>query len=96
MLPSFYLSGDKPQTWSVVRAATYGAGLGVVAALFKALGPSHGPFGGSMGSGGILGSGGFLPMLPEIVVAALSFAALCAAAAVLRNFIAQRLIWPRG
>ena len=90
MLPSFYLSGDKARAWSMTRAAIYGAGIGVVAALFKTLGPSHGPFAGSVGSGR------FLPMLPEIVVAALSFAVLCAAAALLRNFIAQRLIWPRG
>ncbi len=90
MLPSFYLSGDKPHAWNIVRAAACGAGIGAAAALFKSLGPSHGPFGGS------IGSAGFLPMLAEIAVAALSFAALCAAAAALRNFIAQRLIWPRG
>lgn len=89
MLPRFYLSSDKRHVWSVTRAATCGAGIGAVAALAKTLGPAHGPFAGSIGQR-------FLPMLPELVVAALSFALLCAAAAALRNFIAQRLIWPES
>ena len=89
MLPRFYLSSDKTRIWSVTRAAMYGAGIGMVAALLKTLGQSHGPFAGSIGQR-------FLPILPEIVVAALSFALLCAAAAALRNFIAQRLIWPEN
>ena len=89
MLPSFYLSGAKTRPWSIARAATYGAGIGVAAALFKMLGPAHGPFAGSVGQR-------FLPILPEIAVAALSFALLCAAAAALRNFIVQRLIWPES
>lgn len=87
MLPSFYLSADKARAWSITRAAGYGAGIGAVAAALKTLGPAHGPFAGSIGQR-------FLPILPEIAVAALSFALLCAAAAALRNFIAQRLIWP--
>ena len=37
MLPSFYLSPDKPQVWSVTRAAIYGAGIGLVAALVLAI-----------------------------------------------------------
>jgi hypothetical protein len=90
MLPSFYLSNDTARAWSVVRAAAYGAGIGAVAALFKVLGPSHGPFAGS------ISPSGFLPGLPEIVSAALGFGLLCAAAAALRNFIAQKLIWPQS
>ena len=35
MLPSFYLSGQKAQAWSIPRAALYGAGIGLVAALLK-------------------------------------------------------------
>jgi hypothetical protein len=90
MLPSFYLSNDKARAWSVTRAAACGAGIGVVAALFRTLGPSHGPFGGSISSGGVL------PFLPEIAIAGFGFGLLCAAVAVLRNFIAQRLIWPEN
>jgi hypothetical protein len=85
MLPSFYLSNDKAHTWSVGRAAVYGAGIGAVAALFKTLAPSHGPFAHSTSG-----------TLPEIAFAVLGFALLCAAAAALRNFIAQRLIWPQS
>ncbi len=90
MLPSFYLSNDKARAWSVARAAVFGAGIGAVAALLKILSPLHGPFAGSIGSGRIL------PALPEIVGAAVGFGVLCAAAAALRNFIAQRLIWPQS
>jgi hypothetical protein len=90
MLPSFYLSNGNANTWSIARAAVYGAGIGAVAALLRTLGPSHGPFGGSISSGGVL------PILPEIAVAALGFGALCVVAAMLRNFIAQKLIWPEN
>jgi hypothetical protein len=90
MLPSFYLSNGKANTWSIGRAAVYGAGIGAVAALLRTLGPSHGPFAGSISSGGVL------PILPEIAIAALGFGTLCAAAAMLRNFIAQKLIWPES
>jgi hypothetical protein len=91
MLPSFYLSNDKARPWSIVRAAACGAGIGAVAALFKMLGPLHGPFASSMRT-----SGTWIGALPEIAGAILGFALLCAAAAALRNFIAQRLVWPQS
>ena len=78
-LPSLYVSADKPREWSPTRAAAYGAVLGVVAGLIKTLALSHQPIATSA---------------PEIVGAALAFAALCAGATALRNFIARRLIWP--
>jgi hypothetical protein len=86
MLPSFYLSPDKPQTWNIMRAALYGAGIGLAAALFKTLGPLHGSVAVSDRSIAVLAG------LPEIAGAALAFAALCALAAALRNFIARRLV----
>jgi hypothetical protein len=78
-LPSFYVSGDKPREWSVARAATYGAALGVVAGLFKTLAYAHQPV--AIG-------------VAEIAGAVLGFALLCAGATALRNIIARRLIWP--
>jgi hypothetical protein len=78
MLPSFYVASDKARQWPVVRAAGYGAALGLFAGLFKAFGPFHQPVAGAL----------------EIIAATIGFAALCAAAAVLRNVIARRLIWP--
>jgi hypothetical protein len=77
MLPSLFASGRSAQAWSLTRAATYGAGAGALAALFKTMRPGHGA--------------GLSTSLPEIAAAALGFALLCAAAAGLRNFIAQRL-----
>ena len=79
MLPSLYVSGDKPREWRVTRAAAYGAVLGVVAGLLKTLGFTHQAIATSVA---------------EIAGAALGFALLCAAATALRNFIARRLIWP--
>ena len=78
-LPSLYVSGDKPQAWSITRAAAYGAVLGIVAGLLKTLGLTHETIATSV---------------PEIAGAALGFALLCAGATALRNFIARRLIWP--
>jgi hypothetical protein len=78
-LPSRYVSGDKPREWSVARAATYGAALGAIAGLFKALAYSHQHV--AIG-------------VAEIAGAVLGFALLCAGATALRNFIARRLIWP--
>jgi hypothetical protein len=78
MLPSFYVSSDKARGWSVARAAGCGAAIGVLAGLFKAFGPLHQPVAGAL----------------EIIAATIGFAALCAAAAALRNVIARRLIWP--
>ena len=82
MLPSFYPSGEKAQAWSVPRAALFGAGIGLVAALVKTFGPSvigaHAPI-------------SALASLPEIAAATGVFALLCAGAAALRNFLAQPL-----
>ena len=78
MLPSFYVSPEKPGEWSIVRAAGYGAALGLLAGLFKTFGPLH--------------HGGASAL--DIVGAILGFAVLCAGAAALRNAIARRLIWP--
>jgi hypothetical protein len=86
MLPSFYLSPDKPQTWSVTRAAIYGAGIGLAAALLKTFGLFHGTVGISDRSVVVLDN------LPGIAGAALGFAALCAGAAAVRNLLAKRLI----
>jgi hypothetical protein len=86
MLPSFYLSPDQPQAWSIVRAAIYGAGIGLAAALLKTFGLFHGPVGISYRSVAVLDN------LPEIAGAALGFAALCVLVAALRNFVARRLV----
>jgi hypothetical protein len=90
MLPSFYLSADKGQVWSVARGAVYGGCIGAIAAFFKVLGPLHEPFAASKRVDALLMSA------PEIAAAAVGFALLCAAAAALRNFLAQRLIWPQS
>jgi len=77
--PSFFVSGDGTRAWSVTRAAAYGAAIGALAAFFTTFGP--------------LGEAGSAPMhLLEIAAVASGFALLCSAAAVLRNFIARRLI----
>jgi hypothetical protein len=80
MLPSLYVTQDKVHEWSIARAALYGAVLGMVAGAFKAFGPSHQPI---------------VASVPQIVGVTIGFAALCAGAAVLRNVVAQRLIWPK-
>jgi hypothetical protein len=77
MLPSLS-SAENSRAWSVPRAALYGAGLGVLAALAKMFWPFQ------------TGE----PTLPrplEIGVAVLAFALLCAGAALLRNYLARRL-----
>jgi hypothetical protein len=84
MLPSFYIPADRARSWSVVRAAALGAGIGLVASLFRTFGPLHG----STGAGGVAAS------IPEIGAAVFGFAVLCAGASALRNLIARRLIWP--
>jgi hypothetical protein len=82
-LPSFYGSDESFRPWRVMHAAACGAGLGALATLFKMLAPL-GIAGGLSGRpAGVLG----------IVAVALAFAALCAGAAVLRNFVARQLIW---
>jgi hypothetical protein len=82
MLSLLFGSGDNPQAWRVSRAALYGAAVGVLAALVKTIGPLQAP--GATG----------MPAL-DIAAAAVGFALLCAGAAVLRNAIARRLIWPK-
>jgi hypothetical protein len=86
-LPSLYVSRDKPQAWSITRAAIYGATLGTLAALFKIFGPSHQAI-------SVNDRSSLLANIPTIVAVALCFALLCAGATALRNFIARRLIWP--
>ena len=81
MLPSLFVSADHARAWSVRRAALYGAALGALAALFKTLGPLHeaAPLSSRLG---------------EIAGITLLFALLCAGAAVLRNVIVRRIVWP--
>lgn len=78
-LLSLFVSGDSGRAWNVPRAAAFGAGVGLLAALFKAFGPFH--------------EGGGGESLVTIAAVAVAFALLCGGAAVLRNFIARRLIW---
>jgi hypothetical protein len=87
VIPSLYVSRDEARPWSVARAGVYGAGIGLLAALSKTLGLSHGALRHAP-------SGDSFVHIPEIVGAAAGFALLCAGAAVLRNLIARRLIWP--
>jgi hypothetical protein len=58
----------------------YGSAIGVVAAGFRLMAPWGEPH-------------SFFGSVEEMVGAALAFALLCGLAAVLRNFIARRLIW---
>jgi uncharacterized membrane protein YfcA len=83
MLPSFYRSDETDRPWRVTYAAIYGAVIGVLAAVFKIFGPQH----------VTAGLSDWSATLALVVVAGLGFAALCAAAAALRNFIARHLIW---
>ena len=78
MLPSLFTSDENARPWSVPRAALYGAGIGLVAALIKIFGPFH-------------AADRTLPVVLEIGVAVLAFAVLCAGAALLRNLLARRL-----
>jgi hypothetical protein len=85
-LPSFYRSGDSFRPWRVTYAAACGGGIGALAALFKTMAP--------IGlSGGLLSRSA---AIAEIAVVAACFALLCAGAAMLRNFVARRLIWNEG
>jgi hypothetical protein len=86
-LPSLYVSGDKPQAWSIKRAAICGAALGTLAALFKIFGPLHEAI-------AVSDRSSLLANIATIAVAAAGFASLCAGATALRNLIARRLIWP--
>ena len=82
-LPSFYRSGDGFRPWRISHAAGCGAALGALAALFKTMAP--------IGlSGGLIGR---TAAIGQIAAVAACFALLCAAAALLRNFVARRLVW---
>jgi hypothetical protein len=81
-LPSLYLAADGARAWSIARAPAYGGGIGAVAALFKTFGPER--------EAG-LSTANFV----EIAAAAFGFALLCSVAAILRNFIARRLVSSR-
>jgi hypothetical protein len=76
MLPSLFASNGT-HDWNVLRAAVYGAGIGLAAVLLKMLGPHS-----------------ETPHVLEIAAAVVGFAALCAAAAVVRNLVARHLIRP--
>jgi len=82
-IPSFYLSGNSGRPWRVGRAAAYGAALGALAGLFKIVVPWHASVPAAQAVLHVLG-------------AAAAFSLLCAGAALLRNAIAQRLIWPQS
>ena len=78
MLPSLFTSDENARPWSVPRAALYGAGIGLLAALIKIFGRFH-------------AADRTLPVALEIGVAVLAFAVLCAGAALLRNLLTRRL-----
>ena len=82
MLPSLYTSAEGVRAWSLARAAAYGAGIGALAALLKIFALRHESAGAAQ--------------IWELAEVALAFALLCAGAAALRNFLAQRVIWPQG
>jgi hypothetical protein len=85
-LPSFYRSDDSFHPWRVTHAAACGAALGALAALFKKLAPL-----------GVVDSLSHRPAgIAEIAAVALAFALLCAGAAMLRNYLARRLVWHEG
>lgn len=84
-LPSFYASAERARTWSVARATAFGAGIGALAALVKTFAPLH-------GSGSATAR--VFEYVLETAAAAAAFALLCAGAAVLRNVVARRFIWP--
>jgi hypothetical protein len=78
MLSSLFTSDENARPWSVPRAALYGAGIGLAAALIKIFGPLH-------------AAAEALPVVLEIGVAVVGFALLCASAALLRNVLTGRL-----
>jgi hypothetical protein len=81
MLPSFYKSNGSDRAWNIAHAAGYGAIIGVLAAIFKTAGPLR-----AGAAFNVIGN------LTEIVLAALAFALLCVGAAMLRNYLVQRLV----
>jgi hypothetical protein len=83
-LPSLYQSSEKSEAaWNVVHAASCGALIGALAALFKTLGPLR----------ATNAAAGLTHNAAEIAGAAIVFGLLCAGAAALRNFLARRLVW---
>jgi hypothetical protein len=85
-LPSFYRSDDSFRPWRISHAAACGAALGALAALFKKLAPL-----------GVIGGLSHRPAgIAEIAAVALAFALFCTAVAMLRNFLARRLVWHEG
>lgn len=86
MLPSLYKSAGTERAWNVAHAAGYGAAIGALAAVFKIFAP----FGARAASSYPTDN------LVEVALAAAAFAALCAAAAALRNYIARRLASHEG
>jgi hypothetical protein len=88
-LPSLYIAGNGARAWSIARAAAYGAGIGALAALLKAIGPLR-----EAGLGTENLTEKLASNFAEIAGVAIAFALLCVGAAALRNFIARRLIWP--
>jgi len=81
VLPSLFASKERAQPWNVPRAAAAGAAVGLAAALFRTLGPLH-------------AHGFHTAAVVETVGAVVGFALLCAVAALLRNLVARKLIWP--
>jgi hypothetical protein len=66
------------RTWNTLRAAAYGGGIGLVAALIKSFAPWSEPQSGAA-------------IARELIGASLAFALLCGLAAALRNFILRRM-----
>jgi hypothetical protein len=81
MLPSFYKSNGSDRAWNIAHAACYGAVIGALAAIFKTVGPLR--------AGAVFN---LIGNLTEIILAALAFALLCVAAAMLRNYVVQELM----
>jgi hypothetical protein len=83
--PSLFTATGHPRAWRVTRAAAYGALIGAAAGALKTFGPLRGAAAVNLGAA-----------LVEIAGVTLAFALLCAGASMLRNFIAERLIWTEG
>ena len=81
-LPSLFRSEESGRPWNLTYAALCGGGIGTFAGLLKTLNPFR-----------PAPSESLTNHLADIALAALGFALLCIAAAALRNFIAQHLIW---
>jgi hypothetical protein len=84
LFPSLHRSEPNAQSWSVGRAAAYGAFIGALAALFKSWAPLR--------LTAEIPSHGLSAVAIEVAAAAIGFALLCAAAAALRNFLARQLV----